>query len=135
MTEDINVSGPCKKYWATVFEMLKAAGDYSSAVKLYANLIDADTAWKAQSVLDEGYYQGEISYLRDAITSREDQFFAKVNKLNILCKQHNIMVITKPEKLLELLLDPSRRRSYREKAKRRLKKGEICPIQSFEKKK
>ena len=135
MAENINVTGTCKEYWATVFEMLKAAGDYSSAVKLYANYIDKDTAWKAQSVLDKGYYQGEIAYLRGAITSREEQFFAKVNKLNILCRQHNITTITKPEKLLDLLLDTRRRKSYRGKARTRLKRGEICPIQSFEKKK
>ena len=134
MAENIKVTEACKKYWTAVFEVLDAAGDYSAAVKLYANLMDQTTAWKVQPIFED-YYEGKISNLRDAISYRESQFYAKVNKLNILCKQHNIMAISKPKRLLDLLLDPNRRRSYREKATRRLKKGKICPMQDFEKKK
>lgn len=134
MAENIKITESCKKYWTIVFEMLDAAGDYSAVVKLYANLMDQTTAWKVQPVLEE-YYEGKISNLENTITCRENQFYAKVNKLNILCKQHGIMTITKPDRLLELLLDPSRRKSYREKATRRLRRGKICPVQDFEKKK
>lgn len=134
MAENIKVTEQCKQYWTTVYELLDVAGDYSSAIKLYANLMDSDTAWKVEPILDE-YYDGKITTLRRTIEEREEKYYAKVEKLNILCKQHGIMTITKPQTLLELLLSSNRRRSYRDKATRRLNNGVIVPIQSFEKKK
>ena len=134
MAENIKVTDECKRYWAYVLAVLDAAGDYSSAVKLYVNLEDAATAQAVQPVFVE-YYDGKMSKLQEAIAYRENQFYVKVNKLNILCKQHGLRQITKPKVLLDLLLSPNRRRSYREKAKRRLKKGIICQIQDFEVKK
>lgn len=134
MAEDIKVTEECKRYWAFVLAVIDAAGDYSSVVKLYANLEDVTTAQVVQPVFVE-YYEGKMSKLQEAIAYRENQFYVKVNKLNILCKGHGLVQITKPKKLLELLLSSKRRKSYREKAKRRLKKGIICPLQDFEAKK
>ena len=134
MAEQIKVTESCKKYWAAVLEVLDAAGDYSQAIKLYANLMDDTTRWKVEPIFEE-YYEGKISKLRDAIQYRENQFMAKVNKLNLLCKEQGLMTVTKPKKLLDLLLSPNRRNSYRGKATRRLKKGVICAIQDFEAKK
>lgn len=134
MAENIKVTEECKRYWAFVLAVIDAAGDYSSVVKLYANLEDVTTAQVVQPVFVE-YYEGKMSKLQEAIAYRENQFYVKVNKLNILCKEHGLVQITKPKKLLELLLNSKRRRSYREKAKRRLKKGIICPLQDFEAKK
>ena len=132
MAENVKVTEACKRYWAAVFDVLDAAGDYAQAVKLYANLIDDTTRWRVEPVFEE-YYEGKITKLRDAITYRENQFFAKVNKLNILCKENALMTVTKPKALLDLLLNPNRRRSYRDKATRRLKRGKICAMQDFEK--
>jgi hypothetical protein len=134
MAENIKVTEECKRYWAYILAVIDAAGDYSSVVKLYANLEDVTTAQAVQPVFVE-YYDGKMSKLREAIVYRENQFYVKVNKLNILCKEHGLVQITKPKKLLELLLSSKRRKSYREKAKRRLKKGIICPLQDFEAKK
>ena len=134
MAENVNVTQECKRYWAFVLAVIDAAGDYSSATKLYVNLMDCETAWKVEPIFEE-YYDGKITKLREAIAYRENQFYVKVQKLNILCKENGLRQITKPDKLLELLMSPNRRRSYRDKATRRLKKGTICAIQDFEKKK
>lgn len=134
MTENIRISESTKKYWSAVFDVIYAAGDYASALKLYANLMDSTTAWRVMPVLED-YYEGRISNLKDAISYRKELFYAKVNKLNILCMQHNLRTITKPEILLNLLLDPKRRRSYKDKALRRSNKDIVCPLQDFEKKK
>ena len=132
--KNIKISDTTVKYWTAIFELIDAAGDYSSAAKLYANLMDQTTAWQVQSILDE-YYDGKISNLRDRISYCEEQFYAKVNKVNIQCMQNGVMPIKKKKKLLELLLSVNRRRSYRDKATRRLNKNVICPLQNFEKKK
>lgn len=134
MAEDIKVTQVCRKYWASCFDVLDSAGDYAWAVKFYANLMDETTRHKAEPILEE-YYDGKISNLRESMDNREKQFYAKVTKHNIICKELGLITITKPKVLLDLLLSPSRRRSYREKATRRLKKGIICPIQDFEAKK
>ncbi len=134
MAENIKISDASKKYWAAVLEVIDAAGNYAAALKLYANLADNTTAWQVKPVLDK-YYEGKMSNLKDAILYRKDLFNAKVNKLNILCMQNDIRAIKSPDRLLKLLLDPKRRRSYRDKAIRRLNKNKICPLQDFEAKK
>lgn len=131
MAENIKISALTTKYWTTVLDLIDVAGDYSAAIKLHANLMDMTTEWKVRHVLNE-YYSGKISNLEDAIRCHRNLFHAKVEKLNILCRQNNIMQIKYEDRLLNLLLDSKKRTSYREKAQRRLKRNVVCPLQDFE---
>ncbi|MBQ3452921.1 hypothetical protein IJU85_00190 [Candidatus Saccharibacteria bacterium] len=134
MAENIKISASTAKYWSTVLDLIDVAGDYAAAIKLHANLSDITTEWKVRHVLNE-YYSGKISNLEDAIRCHRSLFHAKVEKLNILCRQNNVMPIRYEDRLLNMLLDGKKRTSYREKAQRRLKKNIICPLQDFEPKK
>lgn len=127
----IVISKSCKDYWHAVKAVIDAAGDYAAAIKLRANLLDDSTYHKVEGVL-KGSFAGEMSKLEDSIWHREKNFYAKVEKLNILCRQNSVHVITKPQTLLNLLLDSKKRESYRGKMQRKLQKNLICPLQDFE---
>ena len=130
MTEDFN---QVYNYWDAAKAVIDAAGDYAAIIKLRANYLDSSTRNSVEHVVEKYYGNGGNGRLEKAIESCYYDFFAKVEKLNILCRQYNVMQITKPDKLLNLLLDPRRRRSYRGKMERKRRKGEICPLQVFEK--
>ena len=134
MAENLKISKSTEKYWDAVKDLIDAAGDYAWAVKLKANLLDGDTASAVQPVLDE-YHGGSMASLDEAIFKRQELFYAKVNKVNILCLEHEVMTITKPDRLLHLLLREKRRKSYRGKMATKRKKNIICPLQDFERKK
>ena len=129
--EHIEISNSCKEYWYAVSEVIDAAGSYAAAIKLRANLLDPNTAWKVKHVLEDSFCNS-MANLNKAIAYREDTFYGKVEKLNILCRLNCINTIQKPRVLLDLLISEKRRRSYRDKLSRRLEKGIICPMQDFE---
>ena len=133
MAENIKISESTKQYWAVIFEVIDAAGDYAAALKLYSNLMNEATAKKVRHVLDR-YYEGRMTNLKKTIVQRMDVFYVNIDRLNALCRRENIRVVTRPDILLEFLMDAKRRRSYRAKAARRLSKDVICPLQDFEKK-
>lgn len=133
MAEKIIVSESTRRYWDAVFDLIDAAGKYAGAVKLRNNLEDRDTVCAVEHVLnDNRYYNGDIGKLDDTISKYERLFYAKVNKLNTICKERDLMTITRPDRLLGLLLSNRRRRSYRQRAKTKRKNNIICPLQVFE---
>lgn len=132
-TTDLKVSPKeCAHYWKLAKELVDAAGTYASRVKLKNNLLDSSTSWKVQNVLSE-YYDGRMSSLDDAVGQARADFLIKVKKLNLECTTYKLRQITKPDALLALLLNESKRASFKGKIKTRLKNGVICPLQDFEK--
>ena len=127
----MNISAKTKLYWRAALEVIDAAGDYAAVRKLRANWLDKDTAWKVDGVVNE-YYQGSLLVLDEAIGARKQTFYGKVEKFNILCAQYETLPIIRPDKLLDLLLDEKRRKSFRGKIERRRDKDIICPLQEFE---
>ncbi|MBR2725219.1 hypothetical protein IKE97_01055 [Candidatus Saccharibacteria bacterium] len=119
-------------YWTAVLAIVDAAGKYAAAIKLRANYLDPSTEHMVKDVVDR-YYNGRLQNINDEIDLRQKSFDAKVEKFNILCSQAGMTSVTKPARLLNLLLDEKRRVSYRGKARRRMKSGKICRLQDFEK--
>lgn len=126
-----HISNTTKKYWKAAREVVDAAGDYAAAVKLRANLLDKTTAWKVKHVL-KNHYGGSMANLEDAISCRLNVYYAKVDKLNIQCRQLNLHTVTKPDAFLNILMAENKRQSFRGKIERRLNKDLVCSLQSFE---
>lgn len=136
MAEQINVSeNTCEEYWSSVKEVIDTAGSYAWAVKLKENLENPDTAWKVESVFRKNF-DSDMARLDDAIRRRRGDFYKKVAELNVSCRQNGLRTVKKPDTLLDdYLIFPSKRTSYKGKMDRKKKKGIICPLQDFEKKK
>lgn len=125
-----NASRNTVQYWSRVKEVIDAAGDYSWAIKLEANLLDPSTRFKVEQVFQK-YFHSSMKELKDSIAVRHKQFFGKVVKLNIVCRQNNLTEITKPERLLNLLLDDGTRESFKGKLETKVKKDQVCSLQEF----
>ncbi len=114
-----------------ILELIKYAGSYAAKVKLRENLSDPSTAWEVQGVLDR-YYEGNMDVLCNKIDYYCTEVKRRIRELNILNRNHGIREIIKPDSLINLLLDETRRRKYRQFAEKHRKKDEIVDLRIIE---
>ena len=118
-------------FWEAAGTVITDAEEYSRVVKLRNNLNDETTAFKVQPILDE-YFNGSMNCLCERIAFWERQFYVGVEKFNVYCRMYRIHPVNDPRALLDLLLDPRRRKSYRGRIKTKEANCQICPLQYFE---
>lgn len=119
-------------FWSEAGRLITIAAKYNQKVSLKGNLLDDSTSWKVQKPFYE-YYGGSMAQLNRSIENCKRQFGYQVKAFNDYCRRYGVAEITKPDELLQLLLNPKRRVYYKkaiEKAKNSL---EICSLQEIEK--
>ncbi len=129
--EPILVSFETQEYWDKAQKLVKEAGAYASAEKLRINLEDEATRWKVKRVLTR-YYEGDETILRNAIHFHRREVMKVIREFNLLAANNGKHEITKPDSLINLLLDEERRRKYKSFIEKHRKKNEIVDLQKVE---
>jgi len=129
--EPIIISFEVQEYWDKAQEIVKLAGAYASAEKLRVNLEDEATRWKVQRVLTR-YYEGDENLLRDTIHYRRRQVMNAIREFNTIAANNGRLEISKPNSLINFLLDEDRRRKYINFSEKHRKKNELVDLQRVE---
>lgn len=125
------ISFETQEYWDAVQNIVKAASVYAAAEKLRANLEDEATAWKVRGVLTR-YYAGDMNKLRDSIHFKRREAANAIRKFNTIAANNGKHQVTKPDSLINFLLDETRRRKYENFSEKHRKKNEIVDLQQIE---
>ena len=119
------------KYWENVLKLIGCAGKYKAKIALRDNLRDESVSWKVRPVLTK-YHGGSMKDLDKTIRNLQHSFNELVERLNAECVRRELVPITRPAELLELLQDKERRQYYDREAKKLLSKNKVVPLQSLE---
>ncbi len=129
--EPITISFETQEYWDKAQEIVKKAGAYASAEKLRINLDDEATRWKVTRVLTR-YYEGDENLLRSTIHHKRREVMKAITEFNTLAANNGHLEVTKPNSLINLLMDEDRRRKYKAFCEKHRKKNEMVDLQKVE---
>ena len=122
-----------ENFWKIAKSVIYQAGKYSYGVKLMLNLSDESTKWKVQDVLSK-YYKGDINRLEQSIRSHKEKYNSSIKQLNHYSIRLGLPVVTKPETLLQMLMEQERRSFYSRTINKCLKKRTVMSMQAIERK-
>lgn len=130
-SKKITIPKEVVEYYKEVETLLQEAGKYSQNYRLLENIGNPETNFRVKHVL-ESYYDNDETLLRMAVNKQKVRCKRTIERINTLCKRYDILPISYPERLTQLLLNPERRKVYKKLAAKYKKQGRIVPLQDLE---
>ena len=120
------------RYYDLCRELIsQIGGPYGKAYKLRENLLDENTKFKVEHVLEQ-FYGGSMQRLHERISSTYSYTLQLIEQFDYFCKLNDIMQIKNPDAFIRLMLEKDRRDFFKSRFKFYEKRNILISLANIE---